>query len=175
LPMGAEKAGLPPAHPPISDAKPLTFVAPYDWSKVTPTMPMRREQYDVPRATTDTKDGMAWITVMGPKEGGDVDFNVKRWSEQFAAATDTTPGPVVKRSTRALGSWNVIDIDIAGTYTYDESKMGGSHTYNEPNWRMLIAWVQAPSGNYYIRFVGPAATVAEREAEFRRFVDSAAH
>jgi hypothetical protein len=67
----------------------------------------------------------------------------------------------------------VIDIDLSGTYVVNETAMGGSKVYNEPNWRMLLTWIQHPAGNYYVKIVGPAATVAKWESSFQTFVASA--
>lgn len=174
LPMGAEKAGLPPAHPPVSGAKPLTFKMPDGWIQETPSMAMRREQYRLPKKGSDTADGIVTVSVLAPGDGGGVEGNLQRWAGFFVQPDGSSSRQAMKQSNHKIGDINVIDVDISGTYKVDETAMGGAKNYNEPNWRMLLGWVQAPSGNYYVKLVGPAATVAAWESSFRAFVDSAA-
>lgn len=172
LPIGAEKGPLPSSHPPLSDAKPLVFQVPEGWVKETPSMPMRREQYRLPKKGADTADATVTVSVLAPGDGGGVEGNLQRWAGMFAQPDGSSSRAAMKQTSHKLGDINVIDVDITGTYTVDETAMGGSKKYNEPNWRMLLGWVQAPSGNYYIKVVGPAGTVAAWESSFRQYVDS---
>jgi hypothetical protein len=175
LAPGAEKVPLPASHPPINDAmKPLAFKAPEGWVSETPGSAMRREQYRLPKQGADTADATVTVLVLPAKEGGGLEGNLDRWAGQFAQPDGKRSREVMKQSTRKLGPSNVIDIDLSGTYVLNETSMGGSKVYNEPNWRMLLSWIQSPSGNYYVKVVGPAATVGHWESSFQTFVASCA-
>lgn len=175
LAPGAEKSPLPPSHPPIGDAaKPLKFTAPAGWVSETPGSAMRREQYRLAKHGEDKDDAVVTVSFLAATEGGPVEGNLDRWAGQFTQPDGKSPREALKRSDRKLGSANVIDLDITGTYALNEKMMGGSRVYNEPNWRMLMSWIQSPAGNYYVKLVGPADTVAHWESSFRTFVSSAA-
>ncbi|MDZ4773990.1 MAG: hypothetical protein SGI72_12745 [Planctomycetota bacterium] len=176
LAPGAEKAPLPPSHPPIDGVlKPLVFKVPTGWVSETPGSAMRREQYRLEKQGADTNDATVTVQVFGVKDGGALEANLDRWAGQFKQPDGKAPRDAMKQSNRKLGPANVIDLDITGTYALDERAMGGTKTYNEPNWRMLMSWIQSPTGNYYVKVIGPAATVAHWEPSFRTFVDSAAN
>jgi hypothetical protein len=175
LAPGAEKAPLPPSHPPIDTApKPLVFKAPAEWVSEKPGSPMRREQYRLAKQGNDTADATVTVIPLPAKEGGPIEGNLDRWASQFTQPDGKSSREVMKQSTRKLGGSNVIDIDLSGTYVVNEAAMGGgSKVYNEPNWRMLLSWIQSPAGNYYVKIVGPAATVAHWQPSFEAFVSSA--
>ncbi len=175
LPAGAEKTPLPASHPPIDAvAKPLVFKAQEGWVSETPGSAMRREQYRLAKQGADTADAVVTVSVLGATDGGPIEGNLDRWAGQFKQPDGKSSREVMKQSQRKLGPANVIEVDVSGTYAVDERMMGGSKQYNEPNWRMLLSWIQSPSGNYYVKVVGPAATVAHWESSFRAFVSSAA-
>ena len=114
------------------------------------------------------------VTVLAAGDGGGVEPNLQRWAMQWKQPDGSNPRDALKQSNRLVGGMNVIDVDITGTYTADERAMGGDKQYNEANWRMLLSWIQSPTGNYYVKVIGPAATVAHWESDFRSFVSSAA-
>jgi hypothetical protein len=174
LAPGAEKAPLPASHPPLDAVmKPLVFTAPAGWASEKPGSAMRREQYRLAKQGQDTADATVTVLVLPAKEGGPVEGNLERWASQFSQPDGKSSREVMKQSTRKLGPSNVIDIDLSGTYIVNEAMMGGSKVYNEPNWRMLLSWIQSPTGNYYVKIVGPAATVAHWESSFQTFIASA--
>ncbi|MBL8860144.1 MAG: hypothetical protein JNL28_16660 [Planctomycetes bacterium] len=175
LPAGAEKMQLPASHPPIDAApKPLTFTPPPGWVAEPTTMAMRREQYRLPKQGADTSDATVTVTVLAARDGGSVEPNLQRWASQFTQPDGSNSRAALKQSNSMLGGMDMIEVDLSGTYTVDERAMGGDKQYNEPNWRMLLSWIQSPTGNYYVKVVGPAATVAHWEPSFRTFVRSAA-
>lgn len=165
--------GMPAGHPDVGAAS-LTFTAPEGWVREQPTMSMRREQYRLPKQGSDTMDAVVTVTVLAATDGGPTEPNLQRWASQFAQPDGSSSRAALKSTERKLGGMDVIDVDVTGTYVVDETAMGGSKKFNEPNWRMRMAWVRAPSGNYYVKLVGPAATVAHWEPSFQKYVDSAA-
>lgn len=175
LPAGVDQTALPPSHPPIGGASAeLVFKAPAGWAGEDPTMPMRRQQFRLQKQGSDTSDATVTVSVLPAREGGGVDVNLQRWAGQFKQPDGKASLDVMKRTDRKLGPHDVIEIDVSGTYVVDERAMGGARKYDEPGWRMLLSWIRAPGGNYYVKLVGPAATVAHWESSFRGFVDSAA-
>lgn len=163
---------LPPSHPPIAAMRPVTFTVPEGWKKVTPDNAMRREQYVLPGQGGDTEDAVLTVSVIPADQGGDVEMNLERWASQFTQPDGRKTREVMQHSSRTIGELHVIETDISGTYVASVT-MGGVETHNEPGWRQLLTWIKAPSGNYYVKVLGPAATVGHWEASFRQFVNSA--
>jgi hypothetical protein len=64
---------------------------------------------------------------------------------------------------------SVHDVDLSGTYVAETTPGSGQHLRKE-GWRLLGSIVEAKEGPYYVKLVGPAATVKHWESSFRNFV-----
>lgn len=163
-------ATMPAGHPKV-DGSSIVFTAPEGWVQETPSVSMRREQYKLAKQGTDTDDAAVTVTVLAPGDGGGKEGNIQRWADQFAQPDGKPSIEVLQQSTRKVNGMDVIDVDISGTYVASVS-MSSPERFNKPGWRMLLSWVQSPLGNYYVKLVGPAATIAHWEPSFRKFVSS---
>jgi len=63
------------------------------------------------------------------------------------------------------------EVQLSGTYVAETAPGSGEHLRKE-DWRMLAAIIEAQEGPYYIKLVGPRATVAHWEASYREFLSA---
>jgi len=127
---------------------------------------MRKATYVVPRAPGDTEDGDLGVFYFGPGQGGGLEPNVDRWVKQFKG----TKVEDVKRADRSIGGLVAHTVEIASG-TYDAGPMGGGKGPKE-NYALLGAIVDAPSGSYFFKLVGPKATVTKAKKPFLALLDS---
>jgi hypothetical protein len=76
-----------------------------------------------------------------------------------------------KTEVRKIHSLTVTAIDISGSY----SGMGGpmaTPAPPKPDSRMLGAIVENSGGNVFIKFAGPAKTIAANQAKFEQLLNS---
>jgi hypothetical protein len=139
----------------------LQWTAPPGWTSKG-TAPMRAATYAV------TPDAECVVYYFGPGQGGSVEVNLDRWKGQFTQAGRPAQAQVKKRTVHGLG---VTTIDTAGDY----SGMGGPLA-SSPNvahgYRLLGAIIEGPQGNIFIKFAGPAKSIAANQQSFEHLVDS---
>jgi hypothetical protein len=110
-------------------------------------------------ATYVVDDAECAVYYFGPGQGGSVQANIDRWKGQF------TQGPAPKISNRVIHGLKVTTIDISGSY----SGMGGPM---QAGYRMLGAIVENPGGNVFLKFAGPAKTIAANQVKFEQLLAS---
>jgi hypothetical protein len=158
-PQPAADAGLPPVA--------ITWVDPPEWKRSEKASMMRKASYVVPRAAGDKADGDLGVFYFGPGQGGGLEANVDRWVKQFKG----TKLEDVKRADRNVGGLVAHTVEIASG-TYDAGPMGGGDGKPKENYALLGAIVDAPSGSYFFKLVGPKATVAKAKKPFTALLDS---
>lgn len=129
--------------------------------------PMRLATYTV------TPGGECGVYYFGPGQGGSVDANLERWIGQFLQADGKASKAAAKVVQRTIHGLPVTTVDVSGAYT----GMGGPALQPGPampGYRMLGAIVEGPEGSIFIKFTGPAKTVAANQAAFDRMLDSLA-
>lgn len=102
------------------------------------------------------------VYFFGQGQGGSVQANLQRWGGQFTVNGQPAPSKTAKKTIHGL---NVTTMDVAGTY----AGTGGMAMTPQPpkaDYRMLAAIIEGPGGNIYIKFTGPAKTVAANAAKF---------
>lgn len=164
-----EAAAAPPAPHARIAGEPLAFEPPADWAVETPTSPMRKAQYLLPHAEGDAKDAECVVYFFGDMGGGGVDANVERWCSQFEQPDGRDSKDLLVRSERSVAGMPVHEVQLSGTYVA-ETAPGSGERVNEPGYRMIAAIVESDHGAYYVKLVGPAATVAKHESAFRDFI-----
>ncbi len=117
---------------------------------------MRAAQYTV-------GDAECVVYFFGPGQGGSVEANIARWSGQFASPDGKPAAAKVTQST--VHGLPVTRMDITGTYTATGGAAMTSQAPKAAN-RMLAAIVEGPGGNLFIKFSGPAKSVAAQVAAF---------
>ncbi|HLK36326.1 MAG TPA: hypothetical protein VKU41_06205 [Polyangiaceae bacterium] len=162
-PLGAPAPSIAAA----ASALPLRWDDPAGWRRVAPTSPMRRAEYAVPRVGSDEEDADCAVFMFGPGQGGGVNDNVERWTRQF----DPVTSPADQR-TREVAGMAVTRVEVAGTYHAMQMPGAAAPPLKASPQRLVGAIVQAPSGLWFFKMVGPDATVKAHAAELDRLVDS---
>lgn len=117
---------------------------------------MRAATYDV------GPESECIVYFFGQGQGGSVEANLARWGSQFTVNGQPAPSKTGKKTIHGL---NVTTMDATGTY----AATGGMAMTPQPpkaDYRMLAAIVEGPGGNIFIKFTGPAKTVAANAAKF---------
>jgi hypothetical protein len=146
----------------------LQWTPPAGWKNAGP-LPMRAATYTVAPAAGDTAAGECAVFYFGSGQGGSIDANLERWKGQFQA-TGGKPADarVAKRTLRGL---SVTTIDTSGAYSGMSGPMAGS-SRSVPGYRLLGAIVEGPRGNVFVKFTGPAKTVAANQQQFEQLLAS---
>lgn len=147
----------------------LIFEATGDWKSVKPKSRMLEYEIEVPKVEGDNANGR--LTIMGA--GGSIDANIQRWEGQFSQPDGSATDAKTKELT--IDEMKVTMVDVSGTFTQTMGgPFSGGKKVDSPDQRMLAAIMQTPeSGNYFIKLVGPAATIKANEADFEKMIKSA--
>lgn len=166
----APAAAPAPSTAAASSAQELTFTAQPGWKEEAPSSSMRRAQFVLPGA-----DGAAEATLVvyffGAGGGGGVEANVTRWAGQFEQPDGSDSLDALVRTERRLHGMDVTDVALSGTYVAETSPGSGEHV-DEEDWSLRAAILDAPEGAYYVKLVGPSATVLRWEASYRAFLEA---
>ena len=137
--------------------------------KADAARPMRAATYSIPAAPGDGSAGECAVFFFGAGQGGSVQANLDRWSDQVLGPNGKpAPAQVAKRQVRGLA---MTTIDASGAYT----GMGGPMATAQravPNYRLLGAVVEGPGGNVFVKFTGPSKTVAANRERFEQLLAS---
>jgi len=111
------------------------------------------------------------MTVMGA--GGGVQANVDRWYGQFTQPDGSATKDKASTKTVKLAGSTVTLVDITGTYKdMPGGPFAGGKAIDRPDYRMLAAIIETPdAGSHFIKFYGPAATVAKEADGFRKMIE----
>jgi hypothetical protein len=145
----------------------LRWTAPAGW-KAMGAQPMRAATYSIAPAGGDKAAAECAVYFFGAGQGGSVDANIERWKGQFQGpGGKPAPSHVAKRKIRGM---SVTTIDASGNY----SGMGGPVAAAPPvaGYRLLGAIIEGPGGNIFIKFTGPAKTIAANRQKFDQLLES---
>jgi len=140
------------------------WAVPASWKAET-QRPMRLATYTV------DPGGECGMYYFGAGQGGSVDANLDRWIGQFLQADGKPSKAAAKIAKRTLHGWPVTTVDVSGAYT----GMGGPTQQPGPampGYRMLGAIVEGPQGSIFIKFTGPAKTIAANQMAFDKMIAS---
>lgn len=163
---GGSVAGAADAFPIGNGA--FSLSAPEGWKRVQPKSGIVETEFEIP-GEGDAAAGR--MTVMGA--GGTVQANVDRWIGQFAQPDGSDTKDKTSTKQIKLAGCTVTMVDIPGTYKdMPGGPFAGGKTIERPDYRMLAAIVETPeAGNYFLKFYGPAATVAKHADGFQKMVE----
>ena len=147
---------------------PLVFTPEPGWTVEKPSSSMRKAQFLLPRASGDKEDASLIVFFFGG-QGGSIDANIERWTQQFEQPDGKSSADLLVKSERSVNGMAVHDVELSGTYVAETSPGSGEHLRKE-GWRMLASIIEAKEGPYYAKLVGPSATVKHWEPSFRNFV-----
>ncbi|HUQ91374.1 MAG TPA: hypothetical protein VM120_06820 [Bryobacteraceae bacterium] len=146
----------------------LRWTPPRDW-KNEGSRPMRVATYMVPPAPGDTDPAECAVYFFGAGQGGGIDANLERWKGQLRG-----PGgkPVeAKTGKRTVHGLSVTTIDASGEYAGMGGPMAAAKS-SKPGYRLLGAIVEGPQGNVFLKFTGPAKTIAANQTKFEQMLAS---
>jgi len=147
----------------------LRFAVPKGWERVQPTSPMRAAQFRIPRAGRKQEDGELIVVRFDDPKGGEASDFVARWYAQFTQPDGRPSKEAASVTKRSVNGLDVEIIDLGGTY---RPALGPMDHAAKPGWRLLGAVVAGQGGPWYLRAVGPAATIKDAEKKFDALVDS---
>lgn len=144
----------------------ISAIMPQGWQNIAPSSSMRVAEFHLSGQRAGTEEGVLAIFHLG----GSVEANIARWYGQMAQPDGGSSAERARRWEKQVGGLPVTLVDLKGTY----SGMGAMGRATEPStdFRMLAAVVEAPQGLFFLKLVGPAATLALWEQSFENFIDS---
>ncbi len=142
--------------------------APAEWMQEQPGTEMRYKQFRLPAVAGDKHDGELIIFYFGKRGGGSAADNVKRWKGMFVPPEGKKIDDVAKVDKLPIGGETATYLDVHGTYLSKFPPFApNARTIRHPKYRMLaVVFPTADSGPYYIRLVGPEATVGHYKKGF---------
>ncbi len=168
LPSGP--AAMPEMGTPPNQAAGIAWTIPSGW-EAGPPRQMRIATYRIHAIAGDPEDAECAVYFFGSGQGGSVEANLKRWTDQFTGPDGQTPAQPAKMETKTVAGLKVSTISVSGTYL-GSGMMMGQHEAKKPNYRMLGAIVEAPQGLVFFKMTGPLNTVASSEGDFNSLLGS---
>ena len=144
----------------------LKFTAPAGWQTRTASSSMRVAEFVLPGR--DAAGSAELVVYYFGGTGGSVDANIQRWLGQMQQPDGRATSEVAARESRTINGLKLALLDVSGTYVA-EVRPGAAEKHNSPGYRMRTAVVDTPRGPYFLKLVGPAATVATWNASFNDF------
>lgn len=130
---------------------------------------MRVATYTISPAVGDTARAECVVYFFGHGQGGSVEANLDRWKGQILGPGGKPAD--AKISKRTIHGLPVTTIDTSGDYTGMGGPMASAKSV-QSNYRLLGAIIEGPGGNVFIKFTGPAKTIAASETDFEQLLDS---
>lgn len=148
----------------------LTFNAPPEWTTRPASSSMRVAEFVLPKTGKDAEDAELVVYFFGGT-GGSIEANIDRWLGQMQQPGSGSSKDAAVRETRDVGGLKVTLLNVPGTYVA-EVRPGATERHNKPGFRMRTAVIETPRGPYFLKLVGPEATVTKWAASFDAFVGS---
>ncbi|MGB8011371.1 MAG: hypothetical protein WCF68_07145 [Terriglobales bacterium] len=146
----------------------LMWTKPAAW-KTEAERPMRAATYTIAPAPGDTANAECVVYFFGAGQGGGVQANLDRWKGQLLGpGGKPAEAKIAKRTIHGLP---VTTIDATGDYTGMGGPMAASKSV-QSNYRLLGAIFEGPGGNVFVKFTGPAKTIAANQTGFDQFLNS---
>lgn len=149
----------------------LYFKAPDGWVTEQPSSKMRAAQYKLPKAEGDSEDASLVLYYFGAAQGGPPQANIDRWIAQIKQADGSSSKDKAKTDTMTVNGLKITTVDVAGIYTA-EMAPGSGTTHNDAGYRLRGAVIETPKGNYFLKLVGPAKTVARWDQSYTDYLKS---
>jgi hypothetical protein len=146
----------------------LRWTAPAGW-KSEAERPMRAATYTIPPAAGDHDSAECAVYFFGAGQGGSVEANIERWKGQLHGPGGKPAEAQVKK--RTIHNLAVTAVDASGEYSGMGGPMAGGQTV-KPGYRLLGAIVEGPGGSVFIKFTGPAKTIAANQLKFEQLLAS---
>ncbi len=144
------------------EAAGLRLELPEGWSSVEPDSAMRLAQLSIPGSGGPGRVALFHFGVGG---GGGVDANLGRWVGQIAGGSE----PARDR----FGGQGIEVHTVATSGTLKKSGIGSFPTEDLPGYTLYGAVIEGAGGPWYLRAVGPDATLREQADGWRALLERA--
>lgn len=151
-----------------SQAGGLSWTTP-DAFQRQPDRQMRAATYQFPKAKGDADAPELAVFYFGPGQGGGIQANIQRWSEQLRTA-DGKPVQA-KTSVKEVNGLKVHLVEGKGTY---RSGGFGAPVVQKPGYQLLGAIVEGPEGAVFFKLTGPSRSVEAARKSFDAMLKSLA-
>ncbi len=148
----------------------LSFTPQEGWMRQQSEGPARMAQYEL-SGEKGTEPATLTIFHFGPQGAGTVEANIDRWISQFEQPDGRESKQVAHLSSDNVNGMERHCVDVTGTFVAPEAP-GSPKKRNDPGFRLIGCVVATGAGPYYIRFLGPAATVERRKPGYDSFMAS---
>ena len=145
----------------------INVIVPQGWSVETPSSSMRLAEYRLPSAEGD---GTLAVFRFGPGQGGGVEANLDRWLGQFQQPDGRDSRDVARLWTEEVDGLSAHLVDVSGTFSV--GAMSGGSGEPQPNYSMLGAIIEAPSGMFVFKLTGPESSIMEWRTDFLAYIQS---
>lgn len=149
----------------------ISVQAPAAWQASQPSSSMRKAQWAI-----GSGDQAAELAVFhfGTSGAGSLQANLDRWYSQFEQPDGKTPSrDVAQVENKTIAGMQVTQVQVSGRYVA-ETRPGSGERVDKANHAMLAAIIEAADGAYYLKMVGPEATVKDARAGFEAMLASVA-
>jgi hypothetical protein len=130
---------------------------------------MRVADFVLPKVASDTEDATLTLYFFGATQGGGVTANIDRWVGQMTQPDGKASKDVAKTSIMTSHGLKISLVDLPGTYVAETSP-GATEHFNKPGFRLRAAVVETPGGPYYVKAIGPTATMAKWDVVITEFL-----
>lgn len=146
------------------EVKAIKLKVPGNWKQEEPSNNLRLSQFKIPAVEGDKPVTELVISSFGG-DGGGVDQNFKRWTDQFVP-----DGRKVKMTSGECEQGKYYVSDVTGTYLQSSGgPFAGGKKTPMPGYRSLSVVLAVPdTGVYFLRMTGPEKTVAAAVEAFRK-------
>jgi hypothetical protein len=140
---------------------------PEAWRVEPPKSSMRKAQM-----VAEGAKGPAELVVFyfGEQGAGSAQDNIERWVGQFTTA-DGKPVTDVDLKNLEVNGHKVSRVEVVGRYANNMTTQGQEEAPRDDQ-RLIAAIISTVSGPYYVKFLGPNATVTEHRAAFDEMLNS---
>jgi hypothetical protein len=136
----------------------LVSAAPNDWQE-QPAGGMRAKHFILPAGAAGEKPTELIIFFFGKGAGGNAEGNITRWKGMFEK-------PEAKVTEETIAGAKTTLVEITGTYLYKARPMEPGPGERREGQRMIGVVFETPNGPYFMRLVGPDATVTKHKPAF---------
>jgi hypothetical protein len=133
---------------------------------------MRLAEFTLPKVAGDPEDATVTVFFFGATQGGNVQANIDRWISQMAQPDGKSSKDLAKTmSSVTTSGLKLTAVDVSGTFVA-EIAPGSTEHFNKPGFRQLAVYVETPGGPYFVKALGPAATIAKWHDSVHAFLVS---
>ena len=148
----------------------LQFNASQDWIKLQTESSMHLAHFILPRVESDAEDAELIVYYFGV-EGGSVELNLERWTNQMLQPDSRPSSDVVTTTSFEVSNMVVTVLDVPGIYAA-EVKQGSKMRHYKREFRLKAAVVESPAGPFFFKLIGPDRTVIRWETTFADLLES---